>query len=174
MRVFGFLITFALLNATQAIASSRIVSTLGGASNMCSGQGPLLQQYVRVSNEYRAARMTRGVTLDEAERYQEALEVLAEGMDPAQHGLTVLVEIDGPISGFFNYPQITLGGKVNFLASVSGPDVSLDFKIFNVVSSKAQIRIEFTLLGICGFANANDYSVGDAQVQAAVNSLLGI
>ena len=157
----------------SCFGANQIVSHFGDPS-ICSGSS-LLAFYVKTSNQLRQLE-SNGGSPDAIARTQSALEFAAEGLHPeqyAKYGFTLNVKIDGPKIINLNIPTLQIDNKNYVLAGVTGEDLGEGSSQLKFDKPFSLVKIEFTQLGICSFANPEDNSVGNAEIQAAVDSVLG-
>lgn len=162
------LLALSLLFSPPTMAENRIAAKFDFSAGACRSMGPLLELYGKSAKELRELK-AKGAPQETIARYEMAMEVLVIGLDPNQHGATVIAHVNGPKVSPLKIPSISMNGKTFPLASVSGDGV---FPHHIEVGAASQVKIDFKLLGLCGFVNQNG-EIGDQELQAAVDSILG-
>lgn len=118
-----------------------------------------LKEYVTIQNGLKELRASNA-SQDKIQRYELALSLLTEGLidDARSLGMVVVARFDQQPK--LSIPSLEIEGKTYPYAKISLSEVG------------TQLKFEFTILGICAFANPDSGQIGDAEILDAVNSMV--
>lgn len=171
MMAFTFAGVLTMLPPAPAAAENRIVTTFGDTPRLCEGPSQLLREY-SLATRHLLELNDKHAPVIEIQQARTAIEFAAEGLDPEQAGVTVVVEKAGPDTFTPRPPKIEINGKTSELAQVVVVGIEPDANRFHLIEPRTQMRVDFRLLGICSFVSPGAV-LTRASLQTAVDSYLG-